>query len=64
MNSNFKTKILHPFISGFIFSIIMAVFDYIDGNDFRIKKFIAFWLLYWLFMMIINKYLINQKSNK
>lgn len=62
MNSNFKTKILHPFISGFIFSIIMAVYDYVDGTDFRIKKFIALWLLFWLFKMIISKYIIKPKK--
>ena len=60
MTTQTKAIIKSGLISGVIYAGLMAGFDYSDGQDFRIWKFIIHALFFGIFMGFMNIY--NQKK--
>ncbi|MCH2194316.1 hypothetical protein [Kordia sp.] len=62
MNLQTKQLLLYGVISGIIFAVMMAGFDYFNGEEFSGLKFIIHASLFGFFMAITDKYILNKKK--
>ena len=63
MNTQIKTIIKSGLISGIIYAGLMAGFDYSDGQDFRMWRFI-FNALIGIFMGLMTRYNLKKQADK
>jgi len=58
-----KSRIIHGLISGTIYAVIMAIFDYFSGKDFSFPKYLFHMIFFGLVMTIIfnKKYIRKEK---
>ncbi len=52
------------FFAGFMFALVMAGFDYLDGDEFNIWKFIFNFLGYGLIMSLLIGFAVKKTSRK
>ena len=64
MDIQTKTIIKSGLLSGIIYAGLMAGFDYSDGQDFRIWRFIFNLLFFGIFMGLINRYNLKKQTKK
>ena len=62
MNTQTKTLIKSGLFSGLIYAGLMAGFDYSDGQEFKILKFLFNGLFFGLFMALTNRYNTKKKT--
>jgi hypothetical protein len=59
-----KGIVLLGLIQGSIFAIIMALFDYYDGTEFNIKKFIVHFVVFGGIMAFFQAYQMKKKNKQ
>ena len=64
MNTQIKTIIKSGLISGIIYAGLMAGFDYSDGQDFRMWRFIFNALIFGIFMGLMTRYNLKKQADK
>ena len=64
MNTQTKTIIKSGLISGVVYAGLMAGFDYSDGQDFRIWRFIFHASFFGIFMGLMTRYNFKSKKRK
>ena len=64
MNTQTKTRIKSGIMSGIGYAVLMAGFDYSDGQDFRIWRFIFNALFFGMSMGLMINYNFNKHRNK
>ncbi|MDH7914262.1 hypothetical protein [Winogradskyella sp. SYSU M77433] len=64
MNKKTKTIIIGGLIGGIAYASIMAGFDYSDGQDFRVWRFLLNAIIFGTFMAIMNIYNIKKQTEE
>jgi len=64
MNKKTKTIIMGGLIGGIAYAFIMAGFDYSDGQNFRIWRFLLNVIIFGTFMAIMNIYNIKKQTKE
>ena len=64
MTSQTKAIIKSGLISGILYAGLMAGFDYSDGQDFRIWKFIFHASFFGIFMGFMTRYNLRKQAKK
>ena len=64
MNTQIKTIIKSGLISGIIYAGLMAGFDYSDGQDFSMWRFIFNALIFGIFMGLMTRYNLKKQADK
>ena len=64
MNTQIKTIIKSGLISGIVYAGLMAGFDYSDGQDFRIWRFIFNALFFGIFMGFMTQYNLKKQAEE
>jgi len=64
MTTQTKAIIKSGLISGIVYAGLMAGFDYSDGQDFRIWKFIFHASFFGIFMGFITRYNLRKQAKK
>ncbi|WP_298512871.1 hypothetical protein [uncultured Kordia sp.] len=64
MNLQTKQLLIYGVISGIIFAVMMAGFDYFSGEEFSGFKFLIHASLFGFFMAITDRYVLNKKGKK
>jgi hypothetical protein len=62
MNVQTITMIKSGLISGIVFAALMAGFDYSNGQDFRIWRFLYNTLFFGIFMAFLTRYNLKKPS--
>ena len=64
MDTQTKTILKSGLLSGIVYAGLMAGFDYSDGQDFRIWRFIFHLLFFGIFMGLMNLYNLKKQTKK
>ncbi|GGW74512.1 hypothetical protein DFQ11_1126 [Winogradskyella epiphytica] len=64
MNTQTKAIIKSGLFSGIVYAGLMAGFDYSDGQDFRIWRFILNALFFGIFMGFMTRYNLKKQADK
>lgn len=64
MKSQTKAIIKSGLISGVVYAVLMAGFDYSDGQDFRIWKFIFHASFFGIFVGFMTRYNLKKQAKK
>ncbi|TXD48492.1 MULTISPECIES: hypothetical protein [unclassified Polaribacter] len=64
MNTQTKAIIKSGLFSGIVYAGLMAGFDYSDGQDFKIWKFIFHASFFGIFMALMTRYNLKKQANK
>ena len=64
MTTQTKAIIKSGLISGIVYAGLMAGFDYYDGQDFRIWKFIFHASFFGIFMGFMSRYNLRKQAKK
>ena len=64
MTTQTKAIIKSGLISGIVYAGLMAGFDYSDGQDFRIWKFIFHASFFGIFMGFMSRYNLRKQAKK
>ena len=64
MNTQTKVIIKSGLFSGIVYAGLMAGFDYSDGQDFRIWRFILNSLFFGTFMGFMTRYNLKKQADK
>ncbi|MBB6682431.1 hypothetical protein H4O20_13355 [Aequorivita sp. 609] len=64
MNTRTKAIIKSGLFSGIVYAGLMAGFDYSDGQDFKIWKFIFHASFFGIFMALMTRYNLKKQADK
>ncbi len=64
MNTQLKSILTGGFVGGIVYAGVMAGFDYYDGENFRMWKFVFNFLFFGTFTGISTRYNIKKQSEK
>ncbi len=64
MNTQAKSIIKSGLFSGIVYAGLMAGFDYSDGQDFKIWKFIFHASFFGIFMALMTRYNLKKQADK
>ena len=64
MNKKTKSIIMGGVVGGVIYASMMAGFDYSDGQDFKIWKFIFHTSFFGIFMGVLTRYNLRKQAKK
>ena len=64
MKEENKVFIKSFFLSGLVYSGLMAGFDYYDRQDFRIWRFLFSFLIFGIFMGFMSRYNLKKQKQK
>ena len=64
MTTQTKARIKSGLFSGIVYAGLMAGFDYSDGQDFRIWKFIFHASFFGIFMGFMTRYNLRKQAKK
>lgn len=64
MNTQTKAIIKSGLFSGIVYAGLMAGFDYSDGQDFKIWKFIFHASFFGIFMALMTRYNLKKQADK
>ncbi|MCX7549173.1 hypothetical protein OS188_14545 [Xanthomarina sp. F1114] len=64
MNTQIKSIIKSGLFSGIVYAGLMAGFDYSDGQDFKIWKFIFHASFFGTFMALMTRYNLKKQADK
>ncbi|AXT20389.1 hypothetical protein D7030_04515 [Flavobacteriaceae bacterium AU392] len=64
MNTQTKSVLKSGLISGIVYAGIMAGFDYLDGQSFRIWRFIFNILFFGILISLMTQYNLKKTSSK
>jgi hypothetical protein len=64
MNTQTKSIIKSGLFSGIVYAGLMAGFDYSDGQDFKIWKFIFNASFFGIFMALMTRYNLKKQADK
>ena len=64
MNTQAKSIIKSGLFSGIVYAGLMAGFDYSDGQDFKIWKFIFHASFFGIFMALRTRYNLKKQADK
>jgi hypothetical protein len=64
MNKQTKSIIIGGLVGGIVYASIMAGFDFSDGQNFRIWRFILNALIFGTFMGLMTRYNIKKQLKK
>ena len=64
MNKKTKSIIMGGVVGGVIYTSMMAGFDYSDGQDFKIWKFIFHTSFFGIFMGVLTRYNLRKQAKK
>ena len=64
MDTQTKTILKSGLLSGIVYAGLMAGFDYSDGQDFKIWRFIFHLLFFGIFMGLMNLYILKKTNEE
>ena len=64
MNKKTKSIIMGGVVGGVVYASMMAGFDYSDGQDFKIWKFIFHTSFFGIFMGVLTRYNLRKQAKK
>jgi len=64
MNTQLKSILIGGLVGGIVYAVVMAGFDYYDGENFRIWRFVFNFLFFGTFTGFSTLYSLKKQSEK